>query len=234
LLEHRVAASRWLRDLLLQHGSDASVIPSGFNSLQFYPQPSERRANIRVIARAHPEKPRHGFEDTVAALRLVHGQRSDVEFLLYGASQLSKHGDLGFPYTDLGVVKDPSELCQTYNHSDVFLDANHFQGFGLPALEAMSCQVACVLTNFGGVQEYAVDGVNALLVPPHNPRACSEAVLRLVSDRGLRQRLAIEGRKTAERMTPRGEAAAWLEFLASICPAFRQTHADRLVSGIAA
>ena len=224
MIEHHVVTSKWLRGLIAEHGFDAKVIPLGVDPFRLYPQPRQERPGIRIIAMARPETPRRGFENMVAAFRMVHRQRPDTEFLIYGTDALSKYGDLGFPYTDLGVIKDRAELCKRYNDSDIFVDPSHFQGFGLPALEAMACQVACVLTNVGGVHEYAKDGYNALMIPPRNPEACCDAVLRLLDNRELRNRLAANGRNTVEHMPLREEGKAWANFLADISPAFRAAY----------
>ena len=162
-----------------------------------------------------------GFDDLASALRRVHAEAPHAEIALFGSKLLPGQEELGFRFTNLGVIADHAELHQQYDRSHIFVDSSHFQGFGLPALEAMACKVACVLTNVGGVQEYARHGENALMIPPHDPQACSEAILRFVHDGQLRARLGQEGRKTVERMSPNEEAKAWIRFLGEICPAFR-------------
>ena len=181
LVENRIATSHWLRDLVREHGYDAKVIPLGFDALRFYRRSRQACERIRIIAMARPETPRRGFRDVVAAFRRVHALRPDVEFLLFGTSSLREHGDLGFPCTDLGIVHDRNQLCGHYSNADIFLDASRFQGFGLPALEAMACRVACVLTDVGGVHEYA-----------HNRDQCPDGSFRAA--RGLRR-----GHRTFDR-----------------------------------
>ena len=222
LIEHRIATSNWCRDLMAEHGFDAKVIPLGIDVLQFYPRLREERSNMCVIAAARQETPGRGFEDVVEALRLVHKQRPHAEIRLYGDLPHCGSKNFGFPYKDMGIVKDRKELCRQYNESDIYLDTGPIQASALPALEAMACQVACVLANYGGVNQYAIDGVNALLVPAHNPKDCSRAILRLVCERELRMRIGREGRKTAENMPLKAEAEAWLDYLAAICPSFRR------------
>ncbi len=224
MIEHHAVTSQWLGDLMAERGIDARVIPHGTDPFRLYPYPKQERSEVRVIAMARPETPRRGFENLVAAFRLVHQKRPDVRFLIYGTPKLAQYGDLGFPYVDLGLIKDRDELRKQYNEADIFVDPSHFQGFGQPALEAMACQVACVLTNVGGVHEYAKDGYNALMIPPRNPEACCDAVLRLLDDRELRNRLAANGRNTVEHMPLREEGKAWANFLADISPAFRAAY----------
>jgi GT2 family glycosyltransferase/glycosyltransferase involved in cell wall biosynthesis len=221
LVEHRIATSHWLRDLVRQHGYDATVIPLSFDALRFYRRPAPSSDRIRIIAMGRPETPRRGFQDVMATFGLVHQRRPNVDFALFGTKSLAQYGDLGFPYVDLGIIHDRKELCHRYSQSDIFLDASRFQAFGLPALEAMACQVACVLTDVGGVHEYARHQENSLLVPPGDPQASADAIVRLIDDAPLRNRLATTGRETIEKMPPRRETAAWIRALADVCPTFQ-------------
>jgi glycosyltransferase involved in cell wall biosynthesis len=96
----------------------------------------------------------------------------------------------------------------------VFLDGSEFQGFGRCALEAMACGAACVLTDLGGVLEYARHEDNALLAPPGQAESMAAAILRLLDDSLLRQRLIASGLSTAARYCHRREARdtlAWIE-----------------------
>ena len=49
--------------------------------------------------------------------------------------------------------------------------------------------------------DFAKDEVNALVVPPRNPKAAAKAVLRLLSDDGLAERIREKGLKTAKNFT---------------------------------
>ncbi len=221
LVDNRVATSHWLQGLLREHGHESRVIPLGFDAFRFYRRSIERTERLRIIAMARPETPRRGFEDLAETFRRVHRRRPEVEFALFGSSSLAKHGNLGFPFIDLGVIRERNQLCREYSSADIFIDTSRFQGFGLPALEAMACNLACVLTDVGGVHEYARDERNALMVPACSPEACCDAVVRLIDDRPLRIRLSGDGRKTIEQMPLREEAEAWLRAFTDACPAFQ-------------
>ena len=84
-------------------------------------------------------------------------------------------------------------LARLLSRARVHVDASDFQGFGRTGLEAMACGAVSVLTDVGGVQDYARDGENALLVPPSNPDATARAILRLLSTDSLHQQLRDKG-----------------------------------------
>jgi glycosyltransferase involved in cell wall biosynthesis len=50
----------------------------------------------------------------------------------------------------------------------------------------------------GGITELVHDGENGLLVPPNDPAALGEALVRVLSDRGLAERLAAGARPSVE------------------------------------
>jgi len=61
------------------------------------------------------------------------------------------------------------------------------EGFGLVVAEAMAAGAAVVSTNCGAPPEIIEDGVSGLLVPPWDPQALADAILRLLRDPGCRE-----------------------------------------------
>ena len=68
----------------------------------------------------------------------------------------------------------------------------------LAAMEAMATGKPVVATSIGGIPELVRDGDTGILIPPDDPAALAEASLRVLSDGGLRERLAAGGRRTVE------------------------------------
>jgi len=69
--------------------------------------------------------------------------------------------------------------------------------FGRTVLEGLALGVPVVAVNLGGVPEIVEDGVHGLLVPPGAPEPLAEAILRILGDAGLRERLRAAGRERA-------------------------------------
>jgi glycosyltransferase involved in cell wall biosynthesis len=86
----------------------------------------------------------------------------------------------------LGFVTD-RELLQLYNACDVFAFPSWYEGFGLPALEAMACGRAVVCSNRSALPE-VVDGA-ALLFDPDAPDQIVRALADLLRDAELRARM---------------------------------------------
>ena len=113
------------------------------------------------------------WEPIVAHLRGLHrGER--VRFLRYVADE---------------------DLPALYAGADLFLCTSHYEGFGLPPLEAMACGTPVVSSPGGSLAEVLGDA--ALLVPRFDLEAWADAVVRVLSDRALRDRLTAAGRLRA-------------------------------------
>jgi len=75
-----------------------------------------------------------------------------------------------------------------------------YEGFGLPAAEAMSCQLPVVSTSGGALPEVVGrDGDSGIIVPPADPAAIASAVERLLEDENLRRQMGEAGRKRIEQ-----------------------------------
>jgi glycosyltransferase involved in cell wall biosynthesis len=104
-------------------------------------------------------------------------------------------------------------MAEAYRKADVFVFPSWIEGYGLPPLEAMACGVPVVTTDCGGIRDFAEDGVNALITLPRKPRALAEAILRLLKDRPLVERLASNGLATSRKLT-------WDRFVEQVEQAF--------------
>ncbi|WP_375475387.1 glycosyltransferase family 4 protein [uncultured Nostoc sp.] len=83
-----------------------------------------------------------------------------------------------------------------YSKADVFVYPSHYEGFGLPVLEAMTLGAPVISSNTSSIPE--VTGDAAILVDPSNPIQLGEAILKLISDSQLRQELINKGKARAK------------------------------------
>ncbi len=83
-------------------------------------------------------------------------------------------------------------VAMFYARADVFVYPSHYEGFGLPILEAMIFDAPVVTSNVSSMPEVAGDA--AVLVDPNNPEQLAEGILKVISDRAFRQDLIVRGR----------------------------------------
>ncbi|HZP58488.1 MAG TPA: glycosyltransferase family 4 protein [Dehalococcoidia bacterium] len=77
---------------------------------------------------------------------------------------------------------ETDELVRLYNSAQVVVSPSLYEGFGLPAAEAMACGAAVVATTAGAFPEFIDDGRTGLLVPPGDPDALADAIKSLLLD----------------------------------------------------
>jgi glycosyltransferase involved in cell wall biosynthesis len=91
----------------------------------------------------------------------------------------------------------PSEhLVYLYNAARVLVHPSFYEGFGLPPLEAMNCGVPTVVSNVSALPEVVGDA--SILIDPNDVDELMVAVLRVLTDEGLRNDLIAKGLKRAE------------------------------------
>jgi glycosyltransferase involved in cell wall biosynthesis len=131
----------------------------------------------------------------------------------------------------LGRVDDVPALLQSL---DLSVLTSVTEAFPLALLESMAAARPVVATSVGSVPELVVDGMTGFLVPPGAPDQLAQAMLRVLRNPELAQRLGEEGRRsveqkfTVERMISRTESLL-LELVNSREPSCR--YCEEIVTG---
>jgi glycosyltransferase involved in cell wall biosynthesis len=108
----------------------------------------------------------------------------------------------------IGFVSDP-DLLHLYNACDLFVFPSFYEGFGLPALEAMACGRAVVCSNTSALPE-VVDGA-AILFDPYATDQIVRALADLLLDSELRARMERLGLQRAAHFSWQKTAQRTLE-----------------------
>jgi glycosyltransferase involved in cell wall biosynthesis len=228
LIDHVVVSSSEIAPLLTDHGllprERLTVFPPSTPLEQFLHAEPKRglREELKVlpdgllalcVGRLAPEKGHagllHAWRKVVsvrpdAHLALVgHGSQEDAIRALREELRLTDNVHL------LGFRDDVPALFAASDLAVLAPIAG--ESFGIALLEAYATGRPCVATDVGGVKDLVVDGETGLLVPPGDDEALAAAILKLLSDAGLRARLGAAGRaRVLERFTP-AKLADWAE-----------------------
>lgn len=95
----------------------------------------------------------------------------------------------------LGRITD---LRRHLDAADVFVLPSRSEGFSNALIEAMAAGLPCVATDVGGNAEAIQDGESGLIVPPENSASLSRAILRILQDENLAEKMSTAARSSAE------------------------------------
>jgi glycosyltransferase involved in cell wall biosynthesis len=149
--------------------------------------------------------------------------RKGIRFLLEAAAQLKprfpdlkvvlagdgfERPELARLASDLGIAEDVTflgwvpntDLPPYYRAAAVSVIPSLEEGFGIPAAEAMGCEVAVVASDAGGLPEVVEDGVTGLVVPRGDSGALANAIGALLQDPERRRVMGLAGRQRALRL----------------------------------
>lgn len=222
------AKTRWLAEKVrAEHpGLIVHKVQPGIDLDVFKPAPrgsgSER---IRISAMIRPTTPYRGPQRTIDVLaRVAAALPGAVELHVFGCSndELARLArPAGLTLVNHGFLKR-RDVARLLAGCDVFIDLSDYQAFGRSALEAMACGCAAMVTCHGGSDEYAIDGVNALVVDSFDVDECARRLQQLCEDHALLRRLQVEGLMTASRYPVRAAIVSELKVLNSALHARRQ------------
>jgi glycosyltransferase involved in cell wall biosynthesis len=92
-----------------------------------------------------------------------------------------------------------SDVAAVLKAVDFLAMPSHWEGFGLVAAEAMAAGKPVIAANTSSLPELIDDGVEGILVPPRDPHALANAILRLARDPALRSAMGRLGRERVHR-----------------------------------
>ena len=205
-----IVIARWMQDWLRREfGREAHCVPNGLDLDLFHPaQPLESRgARPRVLLEGSINVPFKGMENAFRAVRDL-----DCEvWCVSGAGQPRPEWRCDRFFEGVPMER----MKHIYSSCDILLKMSEVESFCYPPLEMMACGGAAVVGQVTGIEEYAVDGENCLIIPKGDVAAARDAVQRLIDDPSLRQRLAESGLQTARRFDWDASTARLDEILSS-------------------
>ncbi len=205
-----VSKTRFLKSLVEdKHNCPVHLITPGIDRTIFYSGDQERRiGRPKLVAMYRPSTPRRGSVEMVSVLEALLRRLPELDVTLFGSDEPIQLAD-DFHVRQLGRVS-PLTVSQLYQAADITLDLSHWQGFGRMGIEAMSCGVVPVLSDSGGVSEYALHEKNCLMFDGSNPSLAVEHIIRLSLDRELRMKLRRAALETAESYSEAKASDDWL------------------------
>jgi len=193
--------------------SKIRVVYNGIDAGFFKRDDSVPREPNSIIMVGNAEGKVKGVIYLLKALQQLKRER-EVKLTIAGCSpdsqyvtKLVKECQLEDAVTFTGKIS-MEELVRRYSAAEVAVVPSLYEGFGLPAAEAMSCKVPLVVTRAGALPEVVgEDGEAGITVPPAEPDALAAAIRQLLADGSLRRKMGEAGRSRVERCFTWAQAA---------------------------
>ena len=182
------------------------VVHIGADTDLFSPDPSVPVVPGRIVTTSSADVPLKGLVFLVEALAKVRTEHPDAHLVVVGkrpaegpvAQAIERYGLEGAVEFVKGI--SDAELVDLVRSAQVACVPSLYEGFSLPAAEAMATGTPLLATTGGAIPEVAGrDGETCLAVPPGDAGALAAGLNRLLADEDLRRRLGAAGRERVLR-----------------------------------
>jgi len=166
-------------------------------------------------------EPRKNLPGLVEAMKIIHARSEKIPLIIAGRRGgeyekvlgLIRRAGLEEKVRVTGYVPE-AELRRLYRLATAFVFPSLAEGFGLPILEAMASGLPVAASRTSAMPE--VGGDAAVYFDPSRPEDLASAVIRLLEDQDLRQRLAEKGKARARMFSWTATARRTLDFYRSL------------------
>ncbi len=179
------------------------VIYDGVDTSIFTQASGTRRLDNRLLTVNSGDTPLKGLKYLLEAVAIIRKQRP-IELVIVGKPM--KNGYTEGLIEGLGIGDcvgytgkiDTQELVRQYSLATMVVVPSVYEGFGLPAAEAMACGTPVISTTAGALPEIVGDA--GILVPPASTEALVKAITALLDAPDRRKQLGEAGKRRVQQM----------------------------------
>lgn len=225
-VDGRIAVSPPARELANKYfEGDYTVIPNGIDvdaygpHIEPFPWASDGRKRILFVGRF--EESRKGFKYLLRALPLVQQQFPDAKLIVVGGGRpekfegtMERYGVHGVEFK--GFVSNEDKARYYASCDMACVPSTGKESFGYTVVEPMAAGKPVVASDIAGYASVMTSGRNGILVEPRDPQSLALALVRVLADPDLQQRLGAQGMIDAQQYAwPRVAARVLEEYQAS-------------------
>ncbi|MCC6936132.1 MAG: glycosyltransferase family 4 protein [Thermomicrobiales bacterium] len=204
-LDARVAVSEAAREFVDSYfPADYEIVPNGISLDQFHesadplPEFMDGRPNILFVGRFN--EPRKGFRYLIRAMPMIRSQFPNARLIVVGQGVSDRYERFlehnGINDVVFAGFVSAQDLPRYYASADVFVaPSTGRESFGLILLEGLASGTPVVASSIAGYSGVIRQGIDGVLVEPKDPQALALAIVRVLADASLRERLVASGRE---------------------------------------
>ena len=192
------------KDIVADHEVDPSrmaIVPVGVDPDVFKPLDDVVRVPGRLVTTASADVTMKGLKYLLEALAKLRTEREDLHLVVIGRE---KPGGASSKAIDALGLRDAVEfvtgvperrIIELYSEAELAVVPSLYEGFSLPAIEAMACGCPLVATTGGAIPEVVgADGETAMLVAPGDSDALAARIREALADPEGSRRIGLAGR----------------------------------------
>jgi len=180
-----------------------TCVYNGIDTERFRPLPDVPESPNTILFNTNSEDRNKGAVYLFDALRILRDQDVPFHLIIVDndrkslklAPELVRRYGLSTHVTFIGRVSN-EELLELYNRATILASPSLYEGFGLPAAEAMACEKAVIATTAPAFPEVMEHGRTGWLVKPADGPALAEGIRLLLENAELRRRLGKAARQS--------------------------------------
>jgi glycosyltransferase involved in cell wall biosynthesis len=194
----KITIAPWLVRKICDAGSNAVLIPNGFDFSSFsLVVPIEKRKKYSILMLYHKDD-RKRCVDSIRALKIVKEKYPELEITMFGVPPKPRNIPFNFTYYRRPDKKNHNMI---YNNAAIFVAASKAEGMALPPAEAMQCGCALCCTDIDGFSLYAKKNITALLSPVYDYEALASNIITLIENDKKRIEIATNGYQLIKEFT---------------------------------
>ena len=177
------------------------MVWNGLDTGLYSPDPSVPRSESEILCVGRASDPNKGIKTLIEALARL-GSAVRLTLVDAGSSGNEARGwarSLGCAdrFDITGRIPN-DDLVHLYRRAALVVVPSRYEGFGLPAVEAMACGTPVVATSAGALPEVMRVGGGGVLVPKDDPGALAEAIASLLGHPEMRREMGSRARPLIE------------------------------------
>lgn len=197
-----ICSSDFVRfDFLKDYFQKTITITPGVDINRFKPGIINLKNRILFVAGLKKAEKYKGLEYLLSAVNIIKKNIKDVKLTIVGDGDYSKYYkklcqdlEIGRNVEFKGILYNKN-LVEEYQKTNVFVLPSLYDSCPLVLLEAMACKKPVVGTNVGGIPFVIDDNKTGLLVPPKEPKALAETIVKILNNSELAKKMGENGYK---------------------------------------